>query len=254
VGYFREELKRNKMLLLEEKTTVEVNEVLLQVQEDLQLSALPVHIECFDNSNFQGSYPVSAMVCFKNGVPSKADYRKFNVKTVTGANDFATMTEVVYRRYKRMMEEKKPLPNLVIIDGGKGQLNAAMESIIQLGLTGQMTLVGLAKNEEEIFFYGDSQSLKLPWDRESLKLIRRIRDEVHRFGITFHRNQRSKGSIKNELEMIEGIGKATADAMLKKFKSVKRIKALTIEEIADEIGKSKAAIILSYFAGKKGAG
>ena len=149
---------------------------------------LPVHIECFDNSNFQGSYPVSAMVCFKNGLPSKNDYRKFNVKTVEGINDFATMAEVVYRRYKRLIEEKEPLPQLIIIDGGKGQLSAAMESINKVGLNSKTTVVGLAKNEEEIFFPGDKQSIKLPWDSESLKLIRRIRDEVHRFGITFHRN------------------------------------------------------------------
>jgi excinuclease ABC subunit C len=161
------------------------------------------------------------------------------------------MTEVVYRRYKRLIEEQKQLPNLVIIDGGKGQLSAAMESIIELGLNGQLTLVGLAKNEEELFFYGDSQSLKLAWDRESLKLIRRIRDEVHRFGISFHRNQRSKGSLKNELENIEGIGAATADTLLKKFKSVKNIKELQGQELTEAIGKSKAAIVLNYFSSQK---
>jgi excinuclease ABC subunit C len=158
------------------------------------------------------------------------------------------MTEVVSRRYKRVMEEGLPMPDLVIIDGGKGQLSAAMESIIQLGLQGKVTLVGLAKNEEEIFFYGDTESLKLPWDSESLKLIRRIRDEVHRFGITFHRNQRSKGSLKNELEHIEGIGKTTIDILLKQFKSVKKIKEKTLEELTSVIGQSKANIIISYFA------
>ena len=247
VDYFKEELTKNKMLLLEEKSSSEITNVLVKLQEDLQLSDLPTHIECFDNSNFQGSYPVSAMVCFKNGQPSKNDYRKFNVKTVTGINDFATMKEVVYRRYKRIAEEQKPFPQLVIIDGGKGQLSAAMESIIELGLQGKTTLVGLAKNEEEIFFYGDKESIKLPWDSESLKLIRRIRDEVHRFGITFHRNQRSKGTLKNELEQIGGIGKTTIDQLLKKFKSVKNIKERSAEELASVIGHSRAALIKKHF-------
>jgi excinuclease ABC subunit C len=250
VNYFKEELKKKKMLLLEDKSAKEVNDVLLQMQQYLHLTAVPLHIECFDNSNFQGSYPVSAMVCFKNGQPSKNDYRRFNVKTVVGANDFATMTEVVHRRYKRVMEEGMPMPNLVIIDGGKGQLSAAMESIIQLGLLGKVTLVGLAKNEEELFFYGDTESLKLPWDSESLKLIRRIRDEVHRFGITFHRNQRSKGSLKNELEHIDGIGKATIVALLKEFKSVKKIKEKTAEEITAVIGQTKANLLFDYFLKK----
>jgi len=248
VNYFKEELKRNKMLLLEDKTSIEINAVLVQLQKDLQLSAIPIHIECFDNSNFQGSYPVSAMVCFKNGQPSKDEYRRYNVKTVEGINDFATMAEVVYRRYKRLSEENKPFPQLVIIDGGKGQLSSAMESIKRLNLEGKTTLVGLAKNEEELFFYGDQESKKLPWDSESLKLIRRIRDEVHRFGITFHRNQRSKGTLKNELEQIEGIGKATIDVLLKTFKSVKNIKAKSTEELAAVIGNSKAKIITNYLS------
>ncbi len=252
VNYFKEELRKKKLLLLEDKTAVEVNNVLLQLQKDLQLSALPVNIECFDNSNFQGSYPVSAMVSFKNGQPSKNDYRRFNVKTVQGINDFATMAEVVFRRYKRLTDEQKTLPQLIIIDGGKGQLSAAMESIKKLNLLGKTTLVGLAKNEEELFFTGDTESLKLPWDSESLKLIRRIRDEVHRFGITFHRNLRSKGSFKNELEQVDGIGKATIDQLLKKYKSVKNIKEKSIEELASVIGASKGKIITDYF--KKPAG
>ena len=250
VNYFKEDLKRKKMLLLEDKTAKEVNDVLVQMQQYLHLSTLPLHIECFDNSNFQGSYPVSAMVCFKNGQPSKNDYRRFNVKTVIGANDFATMTEVVHRRYKRVLDEGMPMPDLVIIDGGKGQLSAAMESINLLGLQGKVTLVGLAKNEEELFFYGDTESLKLPWDSESLKLIRRIRDEVHRFGITFHRNLRSTGSLKNELENIEGIGKTTIELLLKQFKSVKKIKEKTLEELTAAIGQSKAKFIVNYFLEK----
>ena len=247
VNYFKEELRKKKMLLLEDKTAVEVNNVLIQLQKDLHLKELPLTIECFDNSNFQGSYPVSAMVSFKNGQPDKNEYRRFNVKTVAGINDFATMAEVVYRRYKRLKEEQMTLPQLIIIDGGKGQLSAAMESIKKLDLIGKVTLVGLAKNEEELFFSGDTESLKLPWDSESLQLIRRIRDEVHRFGITFHRNQRSKGSFKNELEQVEGIGKATIDSLLKKYKSVKNIKEKTVEELADVIGRSKAKIITDFF-------
>lgn len=247
VDYFKEELKKKKMLLLEDTPAAEVKNVLEQMKKDLHLASVPRHIECFDNSNFQGSYPVSAMVCFKDGLPSKNDYRRFNVKTVTGSNDFATMKEVVFRRYKRMYDEQQALPQLVIIDGGKGQLSAAMESITALGLNGKLTLVGLAKNEEEIFFHGDSQSVKLPWDCETLKLIRRIRDEVHRFGITFHRNQRSKGSFKNELEIIEGIGKSTIDTLLKKFKSVKKIKEAGIGDLEEVIGKSKAKLLTNYF-------
>ncbi len=248
VNFFRDELKRKKMLNLEEKTADEKMKVLEQLQKDLQLPALPLHIECFDNSNFQGSFPVSAVVCFKNGQPSKAEYRRFKVKTVTGINDFASMAEVVYRRYKRLLDENQPLPQLVIIDGGKGQLSAAMQSISSLNIPGTTTVVGLAKNEEEIFFPGDTQSVKLPWDSESLKLIRRIRDEVHNYGIAFHRNLRSKGAFKNELEQIKGIGKATADLLLKEFKSVKNIKTKPGDEIASVIGKAKAKILEGYFA------
>ena len=246
VNYFKEELKKNKMLLLEDKTSEQIMEVLKQLQNDLQLSSIPTHIECFDNSNFQGSFPVSAMVCFKNGLPSKNEYRRFNVKTVIGINDFATMSEVVFRRYKRLEEEQEAFPQLVIIDGGKGQLSAAMDSIKKLKLEGKTTLVGLAKNEEEIFFYGDQQSIKLPWGNESLKLIRRIRDEVHRYGITYHRNLRSKGSLTNELDQIEGVGKATIELLLKKFKSVKKVKAASTEEIVAVVGISKASLIKKF--------
>ena len=247
VNYFKDELRRKKSLHLETFTEKKRKDVLYQVQEDLQLPELPVHIECFDNSNLGGSYPVSAMVCFRDGIPSKDDYRKYNVKTVQGINDFATMKEVVYRRYKRLVEEEKPLPQLVIIDGGKGQLSSAMESIKDLGLIGAMTVVGLAKNEEEIFFPGDSQSIKLPWDSESLKLIRRVRDEVHRFGITFHRKKRSIGTFKNELEEIKGIGKQTAADLLKSFKSVKNVKQKNVEELSEIIGKAKANIVFSHY-------
>ena len=247
VDYFKADISKQKILGLQEKTEEQNLEVLLEIQDKLQLSELPVHIECFDNSNFQGSYPVSAMVCFKNGVPSKQDYRHYNVKTVDGINDFASMAEVVYRRYKRLVEEEKSLPQLIIIDGGKGQLSAAMESIDKLNLRGKVTLVGLAKNKEELFFVGDTESLLLPWDSESLKLIRFIRDAVHRFGITFHRNKRSSGTFKNELETIKGIGKQTIDALLKEFKSVKKIKESSDDAIEKVIGKSKLEILKAGF-------
>lgn len=250
VNYFRDELRKKKILNLEERSADEKLKVLKQLKKDLQLPAVPLHIECFDNSNFQGSYPVSAMVYFKNGEPSKADYRRFKIKTVTGINDFASMKEVVYRRYKRLLDEKKPLPQLIIIDGGKGQLSAAMQSITELKIPGTTSVVGLAKNEEEIFFPGDSQSIKLPWDSESLKLIRRIRDEVHNYGITFHRNLRSKGTFKNELEEVKGIGKTTADLLLKKFRSVKNIREKSREDLAEIIGNAKAGLILDYFQDK----
>lgn len=251
VNYYQAEITKKKTLHLEGKTDWEKKNVLYQLQEYLQLKELPIHIECFDNSNFQGSYPVSAMVCFKDGLPSNKDYRHYNIKTVIGINDFASMKEVVYRRYKRLISEGAALPQLVIIDGGKGQLSAAMESISLLGLNGKMTIVGLAKNEEEIFFPGDSSSVKLPWDSDSLKLIRRIRDEVHRFGITFHRNKRSKGTFKNELEDIKGISKQTADQLLKKLKSVNNIRTTSLDDLSEIVGKSRATLIWNYFNTEK---
>jgi len=247
VDYYKEEIRKRKILRLEGKSDLEKLKVLYQLQKDLQLSEVPRHIECFDNSNFQGSYPVSAMVCFKEGEPSKKDYRHFNVKTVEGINDFATMKEAVYRRYKRLKEEELPLPQLIIIDGGKGQLGSAVEALNELGLMGKMNIVGLAKNEEEIFFPGDMQSVKLGWNSDGLKFIRRVRDEVHRFGITFHRNQRSKGTFKNELEGIKGIGENTATELLKTFKSATKISLLAVEDMAKVIGKSKAQIVYNHF-------
>ena len=195
------------------------------------------------------------MVCFKNGEPSKKDYRHFNVKTVEGINDFATMKEAVYRRYKRLKEEEQPFPQLVIIDGGKGQLSAAIEAVQELSVSNRFTMVGLAKNEEELFFSGDKDSLKLPYNSTSLKLIRRIRDEVHRFGITFHRQKRSRGTFKNELEDIPGIGKATADALLREFKSVKNIREVIRQgkgeiEIGKVTGISKGRVVVNYFTKK----
>ena len=250
VNYFLQEIQKRKMLKLEGKDDMERKKVLYQLQQDLQLPDLPIHIECFDNSNFQGSFPVSAMVCFKDGMPSKKDYRHYNVQTVQGINDFATMKEVVFRRYRRLSEEQQPLPQLVIIDGGKGQLHAALESLAELNLVGQMTVVGLAKNEEEVFFAGDKEPVRLPYNSESLKLIRRIRDEVHRFGITFHRAKRSKGTFVNELEKIKGIGRSTADLLLKTFRSVKNIKTLTQDDLNKVVGAQKGKLVWDFFHGE----
>ena len=250
VNYFISELTKKKMLHMEDETDRERENILEQLQLDLHLPQYPSHIECFDNSNFQGSYPVAAMVCFKNGLPDKNEYRRFNIKTVAGINDFASMKEVVSRRYKRLLSEEAHLPQLIIIDGGKGQLNAAIEGLEEVGMTGKSTVVGLAKNEEELFFPGDQESIKLPWNSNSLKLIRRIRDEVHRFGITFHRNQRSKGTFVNELETIKGVGKSTVDTLLKKYKSVKKIKEISQEELAGVIGVNRAKLIKDHFGGE----
>lgn len=249
-AYHKEEQEKKKRLLLKDKTESQRQEVLEQMQSDLQLPELPEHIECFDNSNFQGSFPVAAMVCFKNGLPSKKDYRHFHIKTVDGINDFASMEEIVYRRYKRLLDEKKPLPQLVIIDGGKGQLSSAMKSIERLRLTGSMTLVGLAKREESIFYPNDKEPLQLPYNGPTMLLIRRIRDEVHRFGITFHRDTRSKGTIKNELEDIKGIGLKTAQTLLQTYRSVAKIKELSLEQLSQTIDKAKAKIVFDYFRQK----
>jgi excinuclease ABC subunit C len=245
--YMMQEHKRKLTLNLSENTDQQNHALLEQLKIDLHLTETPDHIECFDNSNFQGSYPVAAMVCFKDGVPFKKEYRHFHIKTVDGINDFASMKEIVYRRYKRVLDEGKPLPKLIIIDGGKGQLNSALESINELGLLGKTTVVGLAKNIEEIFYPGDSESLKLPYQSDTLNLIKRIRDEVHRFGITFHRSTRSKGIIKNELEKINGIGEKTASDLLKHFRSVLKVKNATEKELEEIVGLSKARIIKQYF-------
>lgn len=240
---FFEEYKRKKALQLTDKRKENNLKIVEQLKDDLHLTQLPIHIECFDNSNFQGAYPVAAMVCFKNGEPSKQDYRKFNIKTVQGINDFASMKEVVMRRYKRLIEEDKPLPQLVIIDGGKGQLSSAMESIKELKLENKMTVVGLAKNVEEIFFPGDKESLKLGYSSESLRLIRMIRDEVHRFGITFHRDKRSKGAFKTQLDDIKGIGEASIETLMKEFKSVNNIRNASLKDIAAIVGESRAILV-----------
>jgi excinuclease ABC subunit C len=244
VNYFRTELQKKKRLHL---GAVDPMERLAQLQEDLSLQELPLHIECFDNSHFQGSYPVSAMVCFRDGQPSKKDYRHYNVQSVEGINDFATMREVVYRRYRKLLDTGTGLPQLVIIDGGKGQLGAALKAIEELGLIGRMTLVGLAKNEEELFFAGDAASLKLPYNGPSLMLVRQIRDEVHRFGITFHRKKRSSGTFSNALEKIPGIGAQTADQLLQRFRSVRKVSEASEAELAEAIGPKRAHIVFAHF-------
>lgn len=239
------EVKKRKMLHLSEEQT-DKQALLEKTKTALSLNGLPLHIECFDNSNFHGQYPISAMVCFKEGIPSKKDYRFYHVKTVKGINDFATMKEAVLRRYSSLLRDASPLPELVIIDGGKGQLNAAVEAIHELGLQGKMTLIGLAKNIEEIFFYGDKESLKLPYNSEVLMFIRSIRDEVHTFGINQHRRTRSKGTFKNQLLDIEGIGPKTAEELLIHFKSVKNISEASKEELTKIIGAKKAQIVQDF--------
>lgn len=223
------------------------NRIMLQMQKDLRLSEEPRHIECFDNSNIQGANPVAACVVFKNGKPSKKDYRHYNIKTVHGPDDFASMEEVVYRRYRRLLEEGEPLPQLIIIDGGKGQLSSALKSLEILGLRGKIAIVGIAKRLEEIYYPDDPIPLYLDKKSETLRIIQQLRNEAHRFGITFHRNKRSKAAINTELQNIEGIGEKTADELLKKFKSVKRIKEASIENLTEAVGVSKARIIYASF-------
>lgn len=224
--------------------------ILTQMQKDLMLTQLPVHIECFDNSNFQGAYPVSAIVVFKDAKPSKKDYRHFNVKTVEGPNDFATMEEAVYRRYKRMIEEEESLPQLIIIDGGKGQLSSAVSSLKKLGIDTKVTVIGIAKRLEELYYPGDSYPLHLDKKSETLKVIQQLRDEAHRFGITFHRKKRDQGTLKTELEAITGIGKTTADKLLRHFKSVKKIKEAPAEELEKVLNKAQVKTLLEYFGTK----
>lgn len=221
--------------------------ILAQLQKDLRMNQLPQHIECFDNSNFQGKYPVSAIVVFKDAKPSKKDYRHFNVKTVEGPNDFATMEEAVYRRYKRMLEESHVLPQLVIIDGGKGQLSSAMSSLTKLGIEKKLTVIGIAKRLEEIYYPGDSVPMYIDKKSESLKLIQQLRDEAHRFGITFHRSKRDKGTLTSELELIPGIGKSSIEKLLLRFKSVKKIKEASDEELSEVINKKQLQALKDFY-------
>ncbi len=236
-----------------EKTKPDNTERVLQLmKEELKLRELPVHIECFDNSNFQGTNAVSACVVFKNTKPSKKDYRHFNVKTVIGANDFDTMKEIVYRRYHRMIVEQQPLPNLIVIDGGKGQLSAAMESIYNLKLEHQVQVISIAKRLEEIYHPNDSYPLHISRKSETLKVIQQIRNEAHRFGITFHRNKRDKNTLKTELSEIKGIGETMANKLLQEFKSVKNIAQQSQEDLEKVIGKAKAKLVVEFFKTKNG--
>lgn len=225
--------------------------ILETLQSDLKLAALPEHIECFDNSNIQGHHPVAACVVFKNGKPCKKDYRHYNIKSVEGPDDYASMTEVVTRRYKRLMNENYSLPQLIIIDGGKGQLGAAVEGLRKLNLTDKIAIIGIAKRLEEIFFPGDPVPLYLDKNSESLKLIQHARDEAHRFGITFHRNKRSKGFISTDLTAIPGIGEKTAGELLRKYGSVERIKKQSTEELEKLVGSSKATLIEKHLHNKQ---
>ncbi len=224
------------------------NRIMAQMQKDLRLSVEPRHIECFDNSNIQGTNPVSACVVFKDGKPSKKDYRHFNIKTVEGPNDFASMEEVVYRRYKRLLDENQSLPQLIIIDGGKGQLSSALKSIDDLGLRGKIAIIGIAKRLEELFYPGDSVPLYLDKKSETLKIIQQLRNEAHRFGITHHRDKRSKSALNSTIELIPGIGEKTMLTLLKHFKSVKRLKLATEKEISEVVGVSKAKKISEFYS------
>ena len=223
------------------------NRIMSQMKKDLRLSEEPRHIECFDNSNIQGTNPVAACVVFKNGKPSKKDYRKFNIKTVEGPDDFASMEEVVYRRYKRLLDEKQPLPQLIIIDGGKGQLSSSLKSLDKLELRGKIAIIGIAKRLEELFYPEDPIPLYLDKKSETLKIIQQLRNEAHRFGITFHRNKRSKEALNTRLLNIEGIGEKTIIELLKIFKSLKRLQTASFDDLSRAVGPSKAQKIINHF-------
>ena len=242
--YFRMERFKQMKIVDPDRHT---NRLMAQMKEDLRLNEEPRHIECFDNSNIQGSNPVAACVVFKNGKPSKKDYRKFNIKTVEGPDDFASMEEVVFRRYRRLLEEDEPLPQLVIVDGGKGQLSSGVKALERLGLRGKVPIIGIAKRLEELFYPGDQYPLYLDKKTETLKIIQQLRNEAHRFGITFHRNKRSKNAIGTELEEISGIGEKTAIELLQHFRSITKVKKANLKDLEEVIGASKASIIYSYY-------
>ncbi len=242
--YFR--LEKDKQAVMK-NPKIKVERILNTIKKDLQLTELPVQIECFDNSNLQGSEPVAACVVFKSGKPFKKDYRHYNIKTVEGANDFASMEEVVFRRYKRLLDEKKILPQLIVVDGGKGQLSSAVAALDKLNLRGKIAIIGIAKRLEEIYFPGDSIPIYINKNSETLKVIQYLRDEAHRFGITFHRNKRSKTFINSELNSINGIGEKTIQKLLKDFKSVKSIKSQNLKALIVSVGIAKAKIVFNYF-------
>jgi excinuclease ABC subunit C len=242
--YYKLEQKKKR---LEHSPQARTGKNLEKLKNDLHMPNLPVHIECFDNSNIMGTNPVAACVVFKNAKPSKNDYRHFNVKTVTGPDDFSSMEEIVFRRYKRMIEEEQSLPQLVIVDGGKGQLSSAMKSIDKLGLRQKITVIGIAKKLEEIYFPGDSVPIYLDKNTISLKIIQQLRNEAHRFGINFHRDKRSADMIKSDLDQIKGIGPKTKEVLLKHFGSVEKIKESSREELENIIGSAKTDVLLEYF-------
>ena len=242
--YFKLKKQRQRELLDPQRHT---KRILNKMKKDLRLKELPVHIECFDNSNIQGEYPVSAMVVFKNAKPYKKGYRHYNIKTVKGPNDFASMEEVIYRRYKRLLDEKKSLPQLIVVDGGKGQISAAIKSLEKLNIKERITIIGIAKKLEEIYYPNDPIPLYLDKKSETLKIIQHIRDQAHHFGITHHRKKRSKQTIKTELTGIKGIGNKISQTLLKKFKSVKNIKSANLYELQKTIGKAKGKIVFKYF-------
>jgi excinuclease ABC subunit C len=242
--YYRIEKQRQKDLVDPDRHK---RRVLSQMMTDLRLPELPSHIECFDNSNIQGAYPVASMVVFRDARPCKKDYRHYNIKTVEGPNDFASMEEIIYRRYKRLLDEEQPLPQLIVVDGGKGQLSSALKSLELLELRGKISIVGIAKKLEEIYYPGDSIPMYLDKRSETLRVIQQMRDEAHRFGITHHRKRREKGTIKTELTGIEGIGDTTAEKLLRVFKSVKKIKEAGLAELEAAIDKSKGKIVYLHF-------
>ena len=244
VAYF----KRDKLDQYEKlNPSLKTDRLLAQMMKDLRLNQLPVHIECFDNSNFQGKFPVSAIVVFKNAKPSKKDYRHFNVKTVEGPDDFATMEEAVFRRYRRLLDEEQSLPQLIVIDGGKGQLSSAIKSLKLLGIEKQVTIIGIAKRLEEIYYPGDQYPLYLDKKSETLKIIQQLRDEAHRFGITFHRKKRSIATLASELESVPGIGKTSAEKLLRQFKSVKKIKEANKEALMEILNKKQIDALIEFF-------
>lgn len=242
--YYKMDKEKQLELLEPERKS---KRILGTMMKDLRMKEPPVLIECFDNSNFQGDYAVAAMVCFRNARPDKNEYRHYNIKTVTGPDDFASMEEVIYRRYKRQVEENKPLPQLIVVDGGKGQLSAALNSLEKLDLRGKITIIGIAKKLEEIYYPDDPLPLYIDKKSETLKILQRLRDEAHRFGITHHRKKRDKATLKTELTTIPGIGEETAKKLLTDFKSVIRIKKLTLEELEKSVGKAKGKVVFEFF-------
>lgn len=253
---------KNTLLYKQEKLSqyeklnpeLKVDRLMEQMKKDLRLSEMPRHIECFDNSNFQGAYPVSACVVFKNGKPAKSEYRHFNVQTVQGPDDFATMKEALTRRYSRLLDEGKPLPQLIVVDGGKGQLSAAVEALKSIKVYGKLAVVGIAKRLEEIYYPGDPLPMYIDKKSETLKVIQHMRDEAHRFGITHHRSRRDRGTLRTALTEVPGIGEETARTLLKHFKSVTRVKEASVDTLSAVIGRAKAKVIVDFYQGSTPGG